>query len=131
MPSNGEGSLPGRIRGTISTSGTGGDKVSYKFRGTGVEVLGVTGDDHGIADLSLDGKPVGRIDTFVPVDILMPKALLAVPTICLWGTHELQEGEHTLELTVTGEKNPKSTGTLVGIDAIVVLNGSAGESPRQ
>ena len=36
------------------------DKVSYKFRGTGIEVLGDTGSDHGMADLSLDREAGGR-----------------------------------------------------------------------
>jgi hypothetical protein len=124
MPANGNGDLPGRIRGTLTASGNSGDKVSYRFCGTGIEVLGSTGDDGGIAALSLDGKAIGRIDTFAPIDILVPKALSAVLPIRLWGVQGLPDGEHTLELTVTGEKNLKSAGTVIGIDAFVVLNGS-------
>lgn len=125
-PVNGAGYLPGRILGTLSVSGTGGDKLSYKFRGTGIEVLGDTGNDRGMADVSLDGKPIGRIDTFAPnVSSHWP----IVPPIRLWGIQGLSEGEHTLELTVTGEKNPKSAGTAIGIDALVVLHAYASKSP--
>ena len=122
------GYLPGRIRGTLSVSGTGGDKVSYKFRGTGIEVLGRTGDDGGIAALSLDGKAVGRIDTFAPA---LRSQGATVPPIRLWGIQGLPNGEHTLELNVTGEKNRDSRGASIGIDAVVILNGSAVDSSAQ
>ena len=124
-PANGTGYLPGRIRGTLSVSGTTGDKVSYKFRGTGIEVFGSTGDDGGIATPSLDGKDVGRIDTFAPAQ---RSQWATVPPIRLWGVQGLPEGDHTLELTVTGDKNRDSRGTSIGIDAFVVLNG-LGSSP--
>jgi hypothetical protein len=45
------------------------------------------------------------------------------------GHSNLAGGNHELELTVTGKKNGKSTGTNIGIDAIVVLDGSVLQRP--
>jgi hypothetical protein len=33
------------------------------------------------------------------------------------------EGEHTLELTVTGQKNPDSIGVAIAVDAIMISDG--------
>ena len=106
--------------------------MKVTFRGTGISIIGDTGSDRGIAEISLDGKSTGRIDTFVPENFANSSsgdtAVVAhlahdvpfdPPTI-LWGTHGLPDGEHTLELTVTGTKNAKSAGTFIGIDEVVV-----------
>jgi hypothetical protein len=132
-----QGYLPGLIKGTLAISGIPGDKMTFKFRGTGVEIIGDTGDNRGVASIALDGKTVATIDTFVPedgrpgpgVDSVTPTR---IPTLWatlsskrLWGVDGLANGEHTLELTVTGLKNKESAGTFVGIDALVILNGNA------
>ena len=131
-----QGYLPGRYKGTLSVSGTPGDKLAMKFRGTGVEVIGDTGSDRGISTIILDGKQVATIDPFVPENTLWssqghpssigePARLTITPPIPLWGTRNLTDGEHTLEVTVTGQKNKESTGTFIGIDSIEVFGGSA------
>lgn len=127
-----QGYLPGRNKGTLSISGTPGDKLALKFRGRGVELIGDTGSDRGIATISMDGKQVATIDPFVPENtsgshpspIREPARLTILPPIPLWRTQGLEDGEHTIELTVTGRKNKESTGTFIGIDAIVILAGS-------
>ena len=130
-----QGYLPGLIKGTMAISGTPGDTMTFKFRGTGVEIMGDTADNRGVARITLDGKDVARIDTFVPedgrpgpsVDSVMPARLptlwATLPSKRLWGVQGLTSGEHTVVLTVTGLKNKESAGTFVGIDALVVLNG--------
>jgi hypothetical protein len=134
-----QGYLPGRRRGTLTISGTPGDKLTLRFRGTGIEVIGDTGSDRGIASVALDGKQVGMIDTFVPENAIWsvqehPSSIreaarvTILPAIPLWGTRSLTDGEHTMELSVTGRKNDASTGTFIGIDALVVLGGSAIDS---
>jgi hypothetical protein len=139
-PANGTGYLPGRIRGTLSVSGTAGDGMSFRFRGTGVEIIGQTGSDRGIASITLDGKQVATIDTFVPEDNTSPTvpqvragsaALWAnVPGTRLWGIQCLDQGEHTLEVAVTGRKNDASIGTFIGIDGVVVLDGTVTDQSR-
>lgn len=129
------GYLTGRFKGTLSLSGTAGNKMMLKFHGTGVEILGDTASDHGIAEISLDGVNKGTIDTFIPVNSLtwdtassdlatLPTHLAVKPPIVLWATSGLSEGDHTLEITVTGQKNRESTGTYIGIDE-VHITGSA------
>jgi hypothetical protein len=91
-----------------------------------------------MAALTLDGKSVATIDTFAPSHV--PSAIwslpskrigrwAAVPPIRLWGIQGLPKGAHTLEVLVTGQKNADSIGTAIGIDAIVVSNGSVDQSP--
>jgi hypothetical protein len=129
-----DGYLPGWINGTLSVSATPGDKLEVRFRGTGIDIIGQTGSDHGIASITLDGKELMTIDTFTPQQIVNLSPAQAqirdaaqwatAPPTVLWGTRDLADGDHVLALTITGEKNDKSTGTNIGIDAIVVLNGS-------
>jgi len=129
------GYLPDRFRGTLSVSGTPGDKMKLKFQGTGVEIFGDAGSDRGIAEISIDGEDKGPIDTFVPENfsnsaatsrslVRQPNNSAVKPPIVLWGISELSQGEHTLEVTVTGRKNKESAGTFIGIDEIVIA-GSA------
>jgi hypothetical protein len=125
------GYLPNRYKGTLSVSGTPGDKMKVKFSGTGVQIIGDTGSDRGIAEISIDGKSEGLIDTFVPENfsnwnaasrglVRQPNDIALKPPTRLWGVSGLQEGEHTLEVTVTGKRNRESTGTFIGIDEIVI-----------
>ncbi len=129
------GYLHDRFKGTLSESDTSGDKMKVKFRGTGVEIIGNTGSDHGIAEISIDGESKGLIDTFVPENYSNGKTsskglarqsnnVAIKPPIALWSTSTLGEGEHTLEVTVVGRKNQESAGTYIGIDE-VVITGSA------
>lgn len=129
-----QGYLPGWTQGTVSASDTPGDKLIVKFRGTGVQITGQTGTDRGMASVMLDGKEVGVIDAFVPENIFhltVPQVRAGEaavwapsPPVCLWGTEGLEQGEHQVVITVTGQKNPESTGAFVGIDAVVVTNGT-------
>jgi hypothetical protein len=90
-------------------------------------VIGNRGDDGGIATLNLDGKAAGRIDTFAPVH---RSEWPTAPPVRLWGVQGLTDGEHTLELTVTGEKHRDSHGASVGLDALVVLRGPTSPPPK-
>lgn len=129
-----QGYLPGRVKGTLAVSGTPGDRLTFRFHGTGVEIVGDTGDDRGVANIALDGKDVATIDTFVPEDgrpaagvetgtpARLPTLWATLPSKVLWATEALRDGDHILELTVTGLKNQESAGTFIGVDAFVVIN---------
>jgi hypothetical protein len=131
-----QGYLPGRINGTLSVSGTAGDKVTLNFRGTGVELLGDAGVNRGVASILLDGKEVATIDTYVPetsrtqstydssVPTREPILWSTLPSKRLWGIEGLGSGDHTLEVVVTGQRNKESTGTFIAIDGLVILNGA-------
>jgi hypothetical protein len=129
------GYLTGWNNGTLTVSATPGDKLKVKFHGTGVDIIGQTGSDQGISSISLDGKDLGTIDTFAPQQIIkltpdQARIRQAAqwetdPPTVLWGIQDLADGDHVLELGVTGMKNEESTGTNIGVDAIVVLNGAS------
>jgi hypothetical protein len=128
------GYVPGRIRGTLSVGSVRGDKVTLRFQGTGVELIGSTGTDQGIANISLDGKPVASIDSFVPARVpgadasslnREPSHWANVPPIRLWSIHDLKQGPHLIEVSVSGKKNRESAGTRLGIDAFAIIDGSA------
>jgi hypothetical protein len=99
-----------------------------------VQIIGQTGTDRGMASIMLDGKEVGVIDAFVPENIIhltVPQVRAGAaalwppdPPICLWGIEGLAQGEHEVVITVTGQKNQESSGTFIGIDAIVVSDGT-------
>jgi hypothetical protein len=128
-----QGYLEGWVQGSIAVSSVPGAIMKVKFRGTGLDLLGDAGTDGGIAALKLDGKDAGSIDTFSPSHI--PSSITGdlpdrqvgnwaeVPAIRLWGVQGLTEGEHTLELTVTGLKNQQSLGTAIAVDAIMISDG--------
>lgn len=129
-----QGYLTGWLQGSVSVSDYPGATMSMKFHGTGVELLGDVGGDGGIAAITLDGKQVATVDTFAPSHVpssiwSLPSKRIgrwpAVPPVRLWGIQNLVDGEHTLEVLVSGQKNEDSTGSAIGIDAVVVSNGSA------
>ncbi len=79
----------------------------------------------------------GAIDTFVPENypnftvaqgrdrVREPENVAVGTPRVLWGTSGLPDGEHILELIVSGQKNQESTGTFVGIDEVVITSGTA------
>lgn len=86
--------------------------VSLAFTGTGVEWVGPRGANSGITDVYLDGKQVATVDTYDPVTKLFQQNL--------YQAQLLTPGRHVLTIKPTGKKNPVSTGTGIGIDAIRV-----------
>jgi hypothetical protein len=61
-----------------------------------------------MADVSIDGGAVTRIDLYAPTDQVQ------VPVFTATG---LAAGSHTLRIDVVGDKNPASTSTWVFVDA--------------
>jgi hypothetical protein len=125
------GYLVGTYKGTLTVSGTAGDKMKVGFRGTGIYVIGETGSDCGKAEIKIDGVSKGVIDTFVPENYpnFSPATNSTIhkandipfdPPSVLWGTSGLVEGRHTLEIVVSGRKNSDSQGTFIGIDGLVI-----------
>ena len=83
----------------------------FEFYGTQVELFGTVGKGHGIANVLVDGKFVQRLDTFCTRSRTQQR-------LFTWSTTSV--GLHTLEVVNTGRKRPRSSGTLLGIDALVV-----------
>ena len=69
--------------------------------------------DYGIVEISLDGKPLpdGKIDLFNTPDVINSGELD-------WGTHELDKGEHKLEVKSLGSNPQAQSGHMFGLDYV-------------
>ena len=92
-----------------SFSDTTGDSVSVSFTGTAVRWIAPTANNHGIADVYLDGTQVATVDGYSAGNAFQQVQYTA---------SGLSDTAHTLKIVVSGQKNPASSGTFVSIDAI-------------
>jgi beta-galactosidase GanA len=92
---------------TESWSKNPGDAVSVTFTGPAVRVIGSRADNHGLADVYLDGTKVATVDTYGN----QSQAVLYRAT-------GLAAGRHTLKVVVVGSHSSGSTNDYVAIDAI-------------
>jgi N-acetylmuramoyl-L-alanine amidase len=88
-----------------------GAVASVSFNGTSLELVGKKSPQYGKARVSLDGGEAEYVDFYDQYWTYQE---------IVYSTGELQQGEHTLTIEWTGEKNLASTGYLVNIDAILV-----------
>jgi DUF1680 family protein len=79
--------------------------AKLEFRGTGIRWVGNRFDDAGKARVEIDGKEVAVVDQYGP-DRDAP---------FLWEHEGLPYGEHTVKITLLGEKSAASTGTRVNL----------------
>ncbi len=94
--------------GTAARSATAA-RAEFSYIGSEVRWIGFRGPSAGIADVSLDGVFVERVDLYAPTEELR------VPVFTATG---LTLGPHVLRIDVTGLKNGSSIGTFVVIDAV-------------
>jgi beta-galactosidase GanA len=106
----------GDYDGTESFSNSAGDSVSLSFTGTAVRWVSSKDNNHGIADIYLDGKLVRSIDTYAP-----GKQYQTV----LYDAYGLSAGTHTLTVTVSGRQNPAASSSFISVDAFDLPAGSA------
>lgn len=85
-----------------------GDELVIDFNGTGISIEGNWYKDGGKADMYVDGKFHRTIDTYYYFANQQH-------TASIWHVLNLQPGDHTVRLAVTGEKRPESEGTRVYI----------------
>ena len=91
--------------------------VEFTFTGTGAKLYGLRGNWCGMADAQVDfGAPV-RIDAYAGTT--QEQALL-------FDTGELPYGEHTVTLTVAGEKNEASSDTWIEFDKVELSDSQNG-----
>ncbi len=98
--------------GTRMGSGQPGASVSVPFTGTGVVLVYFAHHDHGIAEVSIDGIPYPDIDMYAPEGRCQAETTIAT---------DLLPSEHVLTITVSGRKNPSSSGLFVVVDALKVI----------
>ncbi len=96
---------------TESFSDTAGDSMSVTFTGTAVQWIAPTANNHGVAEVYLDGNPVTGVDGYSANPEFQQIA---------YQVSGLSDTTHTLKIVVTGQKDAASSGTYVSIDAINV-----------
>jgi hypothetical protein len=111
-------------------SDVGGTGMTFTFIGENVDLiarlgsdggrLAVTVDGHAVNDLARNGEGQSYVDLFSPVTRWQQR----VPLV-----YQLDEGEHTLQLTVLERGNLASEGNLVAIDAFEVTTGERSSLP--
>jgi beta-galactosidase GanA len=99
----------GDYKNTESYSNTAGDSMSVTFTGTAVRWIGSQTNNHGYADVYLDGVKQATVDC-------SGSANQAV----LFSKTGLASGTHTLKIVVDGTHSSASTDNYVSIDAIDV-----------
>lgn len=94
-------------------SSTAGDSVSLTFEGTWVNLGFRAGPSRGQAEVFVDGISQGIIGLYAPADSLTSFQFGGFLT-----------GTHTLTLTVLGQPDPPSTGSVILLDYIDVWDGT-------
>ncbi len=93
------------------------DMMEVKFIGNAVYVQGDLRYDQGILECLIDGKSRGTRDMYLPKQWERADQSTAV-----WLTG-LSNGEHTLQVVVTGQKNKESEGIMISLGKVVTYRG--------
>ncbi|MEO6351265.1 MAG: fibronectin type III domain-containing protein [Candidatus Limnocylindrales bacterium] len=104
-------SLSGASGGYVRQTGGAGRLARLTFTGTSAALMSTLARSRGIAELWLDGSAVGTVD-------LYSGTLLTRQVV--WSTGNLAAGTHTLDVRVTGIRNPLATRNRVDVDAFLV-----------
>lgn len=101
-----------------ATTSAPGDSINFPFNGQAVEITYSTGPDRGIWNVLIDGQPLLDADGFpVTIDAYNPTVRYDVSSSFQAG----EEGTHVLTLVNSGDRAAESTGTLMSISQIEVL----------
>ena len=92
--------------GTMSWDARAGDSVTFRFSGVQARLYGVLDTNEGIGHVSVDGTR-SDIDFY---------AHSRAGDSLVWQSPLLAPGTHTITLTVSGRKNPQSTGDKIALD---------------
>ncbi|MEO6725688.1 MAG: GDSL-type esterase/lipase family protein [Blastocatellia bacterium] len=97
----------------LMSSDKANSQIEFYFEGTVVGITYRAGQDAGIIECLIDGKPapapLGKIDGYSSTSQLVARIISGLST-----------GEHKLTVRVVGEKNPKSTGHHVRLGYLIV-----------
>jgi hypothetical protein len=84
--------------------------ISLAFNGSAITYIYTRASNRGIAEVWVDGRIKGRVDLYAPDTV--------------WKSRQrfegLGPGGHVIEIRVTGQRNPRSTGSFVDLDALIV-----------
>ncbi|WP_139650735.1 beta-galactosidase [Tessaracoccus massiliensis] len=116
----------GNIDGDETYTRTAGDSVEFTFTGTGFEVLAAFSENHGPADVFIDGVKVGQTAEEVVTTG-------AIPQQVIFSKRDLADGEHTVRLVHTGEFFDGATdprGAYFSVDAVRVYSADTAPEPE-
>lgn len=120
VPMDGEAKSYGR---TEVYSNKVGDYAELTFRGTGICWIGSKDLIMGKADVYVDGvREASGIDLYA-MSFGVSRGEEKVYQQVLFSKEGLPDGEHTIRIVVTGQKNPRSNNAFVSVDAFRVLGG--------
>lgn len=102
---------------SVMKSDTELDRATLNFSGTGVDWIGDIGLDLGMSNVYVDGELSAVVDQFSPEQ---------KHEVQLFSIRNLEPGPHSIEIEVSGQRNPNSIGSGVGIDAFDVFGHSVG-----
>ncbi|MET8082255.1 beta-galactosidase [Streptomyces sp. NPDC005303] len=108
----------GDYKHTESFSNKAGDSLTVPFDGTAIRWIGSKTNNHGNADVYLDGTKVATVDDSG-----------AENQAVVFQKSGLTPGAHTLKIVVAGNHGSGSTDNYVAIDAIDVPTGTAAAQP--
>lgn len=92
-------------------------EATFTFTGTGVVLTGQWAKDGGKADVFVDGKMHRNVDTYYWWADEGKRSMF------LWHALNLDPGEHTVRLVVTGEKKAEAQGSRIYLSGATVLKG--------
>jgi hypothetical protein len=89
----------------------GGDKATFAFTGSSIQLLFRRDTDRGQALVRIDGVVVGQLDQY------------GTPLAQSSSRYTVTPGAHTIQVTINRTKQSQSSGYFVGVDAFVVGGG--------
>jgi hypothetical protein len=90
---------------------TAGAVSTFRFSGTGIAIVGDMTQDGGMADVTLDGKPAGEIDAYIPE---------RTHDNTLWYVFGLAPGRHDIRIVTKATANAASKGHAVSIERAII-----------
>lgn len=99
--------------GTANWNSTAGSTATLTFVGTAIALHAVRDTDQGIMTVSVDGGAPTPVDDYAPT---------RDASGIVWVSPTLAEGSHTITVTVTGTRNPASTGDTIALDSFETLS---------
>ena len=100
--------------GTAAFTQASGASAEVTFEGTEVRWIGTRSRSGGIADVFINGEPVGEVDLYTPRGSGEYQAVVFEAT-------GLEPGEHDLQIVNTDRRHPRSNGFRIEIDAIEAI----------
>lgn len=100
------------LRRTLLRASKAGARATMTFDGSQVAIVAQRGPNGGRAEVFVDGKSAGTIDLYAPTKDVRRIVFLA----------NVRRGEHTISVRVLGTGRAASSGTVVKLDAFLVLD---------